>query len=163
MSNSSIWPIERILLSATTPDWSELGSDGNKVVLCILQNSSITGTSRSNCFLSYPGHSLGSLTPQQRCSWFIQLLQLTKRIILCKKIYLQLTIINTNNLHFGRMSSVFPNDLGEQGSIPGRVIPKTQKMVLDAALFNTRHYKVWIKDKVEHSREWSSTFPYTSV
>ena len=30
---------------------------------------------------------------------------------------------------------------GDQGSIPGRVIPKTQKMVLDAALFNnTQHY-----------------------
>ena len=28
--------------------------------------------------------------------------------------------------------------------IPGQVIPKTQKMVLDA---NTQHYKVWIKGK----------------
>ena len=35
------------------------------------------------------------------------------------------------------MSSVFANGLGDQGSIPGPVIPKTQKMVLDAALFNT--------------------------
>ena len=26
-------------------------------------------------------------------------------------------------------------------SIPGRVLPKTQKMVLDAALINTQHYK----------------------
>ena len=32
-------------------------------------------------------------------------------------------------------------------SIPGRVIPKTQKMVLDAALLNTQHYKVRIKGK----------------
>ena len=39
------------------------------------------------------------------------------------------------------------------GSIPGRVIPKTQKMVLDASLLNTQHYKVWIKGKVEQSRE----------
>ena len=29
-------------------------------------------------------------------------------------------------------------------------------MVLDAALFNTQHYKVRIKDKVEQSRKWSS-------
>ena len=43
------------------------------------------------------------------------------------------------------MSRVFANDLGDQGSIPGQVIPKTQKMVLDAALLNTQHYKVWIK------------------
>ena len=28
---------------------------------------------------------------------------------------------------------------------PGRVIPKTQKMVLDSFLLNTQYYKVWIK------------------
>ena len=37
---------------------------------------------------------------------------------------------------------VFANGLGDQDSIPGRVIPKTQKMVLDAFLLNTRQYKV---------------------
>ena len=45
-----------------------------------------------------------------------------------------------------------------RGPIPGRVIPKTQKMVL-----NTQHYKIWIKGKVEQSWEWSSTLPHTSV
>ena len=39
------------------------------------------------------------------------------------------------------------------------VIPKTQKMVLDAALLNTQHYKVRIKGKLEQSREWSSALP----
>ena len=63
--------------------------------------------------------------------------------------------------HFGLMSRVFANDLGDRGSIPGRVIPKTQKMVLDAALLNTQHYKVRIKGKVEQSREKSSALPYT--
>ena len=38
-----------------------------------------------------------------------------------------------------------------------------QKMVLDAALPSTQHYKVRIKGKVEQSWEWSSAFPYTSV
>ena len=38
---------------------------------------------------------------------------------------------------------------GDQDSIPGRVIPKTQKMVIRAALFSTQHYKVSIKGKVE--------------
>ena len=57
------------------------------------------------------------------------------------------------------MSRVFTNSLRDQGSIPGRIIPKTQKMVLDATLLNTQHYKVRIKGKVEHSRKWSSTFP----
>ena len=48
-------------------------------------------------------------------------------------------------------------------SIPGWVIPKTQKMVFGAALLSTQHYKVTIKGKVEQSREWSSALPYTSV
>ena len=61
------------------------------------------------------------------------------------------------------MSRVFANGPGDRGSIPGRVIPKTKKKVLDAALLNTKHYKVRIKSKVEHSREWSSALPYTSV
>ena len=56
------------------------------------------------------------------------------------------------------MSRVFANGPGDWGSVPGRVIPKTQKMVLDAALLNDQHYKVQIKGKVEQSREWSSTF-----
>ena len=58
---------------------------------------------------------------------------------------------------------VFANHPGDLGSIPGRVIPKTQKMVLDASLLNTQHYKVWIKGKVEQSRERSSALPYTLV
>ena len=52
---------------------------------------------------------------------------------------------------------------GDLGSIPGRVIPKTQKMVLDASLLNTQHYKVRIKGKVEQSRERSRALPYTLV
>ena len=36
-------------------------------------------------------------------------------------------------------------------------------MVLDAALFNTQHYKVRIKGKVKQSRERSSALPYIDV
>ena len=54
---------------------------------------------------------------------------------------------------------MFTNGRDDQGSIPGRVIPETKKMVLYAALLNTQHYKVKIKGKVEQSREWSSTPP----
>ena len=57
------------------------------------------------------------------------------------------------------MVRVFANRPGDLGSIPGRVIPKTQKMVLDATLLNTQHYKVRIKSKVEPSREKSSASP----
>ena len=61
------------------------------------------------------------------------------------------------------MSRVFINGPGDQDLIPCHVIPKTQKIVLDAALLNTQHYKVRIKGKVEQSREWSSALPYTYV
>ena len=53
----------------------------------------------------------------------------------------------------GLVVRVFANGSGDLGSIPGRVIPKTQKMVLAASLLNTQHYKVRIKGKVEQSRE----------
>ena len=36
-------------------------------------------------------------------------------------------------------------------------------MVLDATLFNTHHYKVRIKGKVEQSMECSSALPYIIV
>ena len=57
------------------------------------------------------------------------------------------------------MNRVFANGPGEQVSIPDRVMPKTQKMALDAALLN----KVRIKGKVEQSRERSSVLSYTSA
>ena len=40
---------------------------------------------------------------------------------------------------------------------------KTQKMVLNASLLNTQHYKLRIKGKVEQSRERSCALPYTLV
>ena len=60
----------------------------------------------------------------------------------------------------GRVSANGPGDLD---SIPGRVIPKTLKMVLDTSLLNTQQYKVRIEGKVEQYRERSSVLPYTSV
>ena len=53
------------------------------------------------------------------------------------------------------MSRVFANGPGNQGSVPGQVIPKTQKMVLDTTLLNTQ-----IKGKVEQSKEWNSALLY---
>ena len=51
------------------------------------------------------------------------------------------------NWCIGLVSRLFTNGLGDQGSIPCRVIPKTQKMVLDTSMLNTLHYKVCIKGK----------------
>ena len=60
----------------------------------------------------------------------------------------------------GLVVRVFAKGPGDLDSIPGRIIPKTQKMVLDASLLNTQHYKVRIKGKVEQSRERSRALSY---
>ncbi len=47
----------------------------------------------------------------------------------------------------GIMVRVFANGPGDRGSIPGRVIPKTQKMVLNANLLNTQ--LIWYASRVK--------------
>ena len=61
------------------------------------------------------------------------------------------------------MVRVFASGLGDRGLIPGQVIPTTQKLVLDASLLNTHHYKVQIKGNVGQSWERSSALHYTLV
>ena len=61
------------------------------------------------------------------------------------------------------MSRVFTSGPGDRGSVQGRVIPKTQKMVYDATLLNTKHYKVRIIGKMEQSRKLRGALPYPSV
>ena len=73
------------------------------------------------------------------------------------------SLMQCNCFYISLVSREFGNGPGELASIPGRVIPKTQKMVLDTSLLNTQEYKVRIKGKVEQSRERSSTLSYTSV
>ncbi len=67
------------------------------------------------------------------------------------------------NRPIGLMGRMFANGLGDLGSIPGRGIPKTLKMVLDTSLLNTQQYKVRFEGKVEQSRERIGAHPYTSV
>ena len=64
----SIRPIDRTLSGATIPGQSGHGSDGSEGVLWIPQSSSITGTSRSDCLVSYPGHSLWGTVPLCKCA-----------------------------------------------------------------------------------------------
>ena len=54
---------------------------------------------------------------------------------------------------------MFANGPRDLGSISGRAIPKTLKMVLDTSLLKTQQYKARIKVKVEQSRERSSVLP----
>ena len=63
--------------------------------------------------------------------------------------------------YIGLVDRVFANGPEDLGSIPGCVIPKSLKMVLDTDLLNTQQYKVRIKGKVEQSWERSSALPYT--
>ena len=86
--------------------------------------------------------------------WELRLLYV-HTYIFCGVVFFNSVLLNTKNLKraIGLMSRVFANGLGDQDSKRGRVIPMTQKMVLDAGLLNTQHYKISIKDKVEQSRE----------
>ena len=61
------------------------------------------------------------------------------------------------------MGRVFANSPGDQDSIPGRIIPKTLKMVLDTSLLNSQQYKVRIKGKVEQSKERSSALSVVAI
>ena len=61
------------------------------------------------------------------------------------------------------MVRIFTNGPEDLGSIPDRVIPKTQKSVRDSSLLNTQYYKVWIKGKVQQSRKRSFALPYILV
>ena len=74
--------------------------------------------------------------------------------------YLFFSVIDVfYSLSTGLMSRVFAYGPGDRGSILGLVIPKTKKMVLDATLLNTQHYKLSIKGKVEQSREGVTPSP----
>ena len=53
----------------------------------------------------------------------------------------------------------FANNPGDLGSIPGRVISKTLKMVRNTSLLKTQQYKVRIKGKVKKLMERSSVLP----
>ena len=63
----------------------------------------------------------------------------------------------------GLVGRVFANGLRDLGSIPGRVIPKTLKIVLDISLLNSQQYKVRIKSKVEQSWERSSALGVVAI
>ena len=72
-----------------------------------------------------------------------------------------LRIVEIMVLKSSLVRRVFANSPGDRGSVTGQVIPKTQKMVLDAALLSTQHYEVRIKGKMEQSRERSSALPHS--
>ena len=85
-------------------------------------------------------------------------------VYLCMHTYIHVDIIDAYwyiciCVHIGLVGRVFANGLGGLGSVPGCVIPRTLKMVLDTSLLNIQRCKVCIKVKVEQSRERSSASP----
>ena len=67
----------------TIPGQSGPGSNGNEGLLCIPQSPSITGTSPSDCLVSYAGHSFGGgSSPLHRCSLCILQLRPTGQCFL---------------------------------------------------------------------------------
>ena len=71
----------RCLSGAAIPGQSGPGSNGNEGVPRLRQSSRITGTSPSDCLVSYLGHLLGGLTSVQSCSRCIQQPQPTGQTI----------------------------------------------------------------------------------
>ena len=63
----------------------------------------------------------------------------------------------------GLVGRVFSSGLGDLGSIPGRIIPKTFKVVLNTSLLDSQQYIVSIKGKVEQYRKTRSALSYTLV
>ena len=75
--------------------------------------------------------------------YYIQYIQDMKNCNISGKIYTHTHTHTLANWH----NSVFTNGLGDWGSITDSVLPKTQKIVLDASLFNTQYYKLRFKGK----------------
>ena len=79
------------------------------------------------------------------------------------KPFIDITQKSHPDLLIGLVDRVFSNGPGNLSSIPGRVVPKTLKLVLDTTLLNTQQYKIRIKGKVEQSREKSIALLFSSV
>ena len=65
--------------------------------------------------------------------------------------------VRSNYGDYEHIRWVFANGQGDWGSIPARVLPKTQKMVRDSSLLNPQHCKVQMNDK--WSNPWKGEAP----
>ena len=70
---------------------------------------------------------------------------------------------HSNHYHIGLVGRVFGNGPDELGSIPGQVIPKTLKMVLDTALLSTQQYFYIIAEGFSLYYHFSLVISYHSV
>ena len=112
MLYSSICPIDRILLGATTPRQSGPGSDGNEGELWIPQSSSITGVSPADCVVSYARHSMGGILPICRDAVCILQPQLTTLIYKCVFVLVFLLLSSVSVYHGYTSADIGPNWVG---------------------------------------------------
>ena len=129
------------------------GNNRHFCIMCMI-NFAMTGNATRNSYL-VPSCYIVAKIPKN--VWSIDLLYIFH--VISRKCFGQVILL----FSIGLMGRVFATGPGDWGSIPGRVIPKPQKMVLDASLLNTHHYMARIKGKVEQYREKSSALSYTSV
>ena len=61
------------------------------------------------------------------------------------------------------MVRMFANGPGNRDSVPARVMPKTQKRILDASFLSNQYYKVLIKSKCSNPGKAEAHFPPTVV
>ena len=95
----------------------------------------------------------------------LSFMEISIESIVCISVYplFHLFFHTHTHIYIYIVGRVLANSPGDLGSIPGCIIPKTLKMVLDTSLLNTRQYKVRMKSKVDQSRERSSALHYTSM
>ena len=142
-------------------------------VLTIFTNAKLTAKKKNYVYLhvikisafTYISFSLKRFNYKNSCGSIAYSISSAKRlqshfVFIVKKILVSYRFITGSLSLVGR---VFANCPGDLGSILGRVIPKTFKMVLDTSLLNTQQYKVRIKGKAERFRERSSALPFTTV
>ena len=101
-----------------------------------------------HCILTLPCRLFNKKTPQKSNVGILSYInKYSLWIFFSSYFYIHIFFQYMSLISIDIIVRVFANVPGDQGSIPGQVIPKTQKMVLDASLLNIHHYKAWIKDK----------------
>ena len=149
------WPIWTMLLFACFPLVLFFQ------VLQSLNKSFDVYAERSNYTFMFHSffHSLARFRYLSLFSLSLCFTQWTAKSTVREVLFFFLLLLLTITGSIGPVVRVFANGQANRGSIPGRVIPNTQKMILDASLLNPQHYKIWIKDKLEQSRKGVAPFP----
>ena len=121
------------------------------------------GAYQSDGFVSYPGHSIVASGVKPTGLFIIWSRRNFSSEALLLSVFAGYSsyfcCIFIPNRLIGPVGRVFVNGPGDLGSIPGRVLPKTLKMVLDTSLLNIQQYKVRIEGKWSNPRKGIAPSP----